>query len=181
MEGFTKSNFPPRSWEGNYELLKGSTSFHPVRLVLSFFIKRFHFSSTQFIFLHSENGLRPSHLVTALGARSSWNNSPRCYFRNSLLPGRYPTLIGLPTLTLRVAVISLSVFFLFWGIFTTWRQGKRLANPTKGVLRFRNKIAISWPKEVARFRQCVSVGRQNWVGFLKISTIPSRQSSFTAN
>jgi hypothetical protein len=26
MEGFTKSNFPPRSWEGNYELLKGSPS-----------------------------------------------------------------------------------------------------------------------------------------------------------
>jgi hypothetical protein len=35
--------------------------------------------------------------------------------------------------------------------------------------------------EVARFRQCVPVGRQNWAGFQKRSTSPPGQSPFTAN
>jgi len=115
MESFTKSNFPPRSWEGNYELLKGSPSSSSSSAGSPLFHQEISFFIYSVILLHPENGLRPSHLVTVLGARSSWNNSPRCYFRNSLLPGRYPTLIGLPTLTLRVGVISLpSVFFFFF-------------------------------------------------------------------
>jgi hypothetical protein len=35
--------------------------------------------------------------------------------------------------------------------------------------------------EVARFRQCVPVGRQNYAGFQKRSTSPPGQSPFTAN
>jgi len=143
MEGFRKSNFLPRSWEGNYELLKGSpSSSSSCSAGSSLFHQEISFFIYSVTFLQPENGLRPSYLVTALGTRSSWNNSPRCYFRNSLLPGRYPTLIGLLSFTLRVGVISLpSVLFFFLRVFTTWRQKKKgLRIQQRDFWDFKNKL-----------------------------------------
>jgi hypothetical protein len=58
---------------------------------------------------------------------------------------------------------------MFFGeFFSTWRQKKKgLANPTKGIFETFEKTNSPYlePKkknlEVARFRQCVPVGRQN--------------------
>jgi hypothetical protein len=60
----------------------------------------------------------------------------------------------------------------------------RLAYPTKGFLRLKKRIAISREKkklEVARFRQCVPLGRQIYAGFQKEITSPPGQSPFIAN
>jgi hypothetical protein len=162
MEGFTKSNFPPRSWEGNYELLKGSPSSSSSSAGSLLFHQEISFFIYSVIFLHPESGLRPSHLVTVLGG-SSWNNSPRCYFMNSLLPGRYPTLLGLPTLTLRVDVIPIPSVFFFWANFHNLAtKQKRACESSKGIFEiYKKQIATFWPKEFARFRQCISAGRQN--------------------
>jgi hypothetical protein len=61
--------------------------------------------------------------------------------------------------------MEVSVFFVF-GEFSQPgdRKKKGLANPTKGFLRFKkNNSPYLGQKnlEVARFRQCVPVGRQN--------------------
>jgi hypothetical protein len=125
MQGFRKSNFPPRSWEGNYELLKGSPSsssscssgsrlFHQE---ISFFI----YSVT---FLQPENGLRPSYLVTALGARSSWNNSPQWLFQELPAPRALPHTYRASHSYLKSGcnISPNGVFFL--RIFTTWRKKK---------------------------------------------------------
>jgi hypothetical protein len=60
---------------------------------------------------------------------------------------------------------------------------KGLTNLTKGILEFvwKNGDILRKKKQVARFRQCVIVGRQNWAGFPKKSNCPPRQSPFTAN
>jgi hypothetical protein len=62
MDGFTKSNFFPRSWERNYESFNGSSSSS------SYLAGSPAFSSRDFIysvtFLQQlENGLRPSRYV----------------------------------------------------------------------------------------------------------------------
>jgi hypothetical protein len=55
--------------------------------------------------------------------------------------------------------------FLLWRIFATWQPKKGLANLTKENLGIKKKIRhILREKkelEVARFRQCVTVGSQN--------------------
>jgi hypothetical protein len=59
---------------------------------------------------------------------------------------------------------STAVFFFFGEFSQPGDQKKGLANPTKGFFRFlKNKSPYLDQKhlEVARFRQCVSVGRQN--------------------
>jgi hypothetical protein len=43
--------------------------------------------------------------------------------------------------------------FFLWRIFATWRKKKGLANPTKGFLRIKKKIAISRGKKGVRSRQ----------------------------
>jgi hypothetical protein len=61
---------------------------------------------------------------------------------------------------------------------------KGLANPTNGFLRISLKNSPYLEKkklEVARFRQCVSLGRQNQAGFQKRSTSSPGQSPFIAN
>jgi hypothetical protein len=59
------------------------------------------------------------------------------------------------------------VFFFFFFFFVEFEQAgdkKGLANPTKGFLRifFKNRHILTKKNlEVARFRQCGPVGRQN--------------------
>jgi hypothetical protein len=54
------------------------------------------------------------------------------------------------------------VFFLFGEFSQPGNQKNGLANPTKGFLRFFKKSPYLGKKnlEVARFRQCVPIGRQ---------------------
>jgi hypothetical protein len=64
------------------------------------------------------------------------------------------------------------------------QKKKRLAYPTKGFLRLKKKnrhISRKKKLEVARFKQCVPLGRQIYAGFQKKITSPPGQSPFIAN
>ncbi len=80
--------------------------------------------------------------------------------------------------------ISTRVFY-FVANFRHPATNKRANESHKGIFEdLKKQIAISRKKKrlkVARFRQCVSLGRQNWAGFQKRSTSPPGQSPFIAN
>ncbi len=54
--------------------------------------------------------------------------------------------------------------FILWRIFATWQQKKRAGESNKGKFGNFNKNSPHFEEkklEVARFRQCVTVGSQN--------------------
>jgi hypothetical protein len=103
---------------------------------------------------------------------TTWQNchsqlSVRCPADNTLhCPQQYPRHNRLCPwgCSLLYANWHLYSVFFFWWIFATWRQKKRAGESNKGIfeiLKKKSPILTKKNLEVARFGQCVPVGRQN--------------------